>query len=352
MKPRMRIGVTMGDPAGIGPEILVRAFDRLAHDEEPRRFDLVAIGNRDTLEAAARALGLSLRFDDLGAPTPGGIPLSHVEGEHGLVRPGEVSRAAGHLAHAAIVRSVELATAGTIGAVVTGPVSKEAINLAGIPFTGHTELYAELTGSTGTVMMLAHGKLCVTHVSTHAPLHKVPQLLTPRRLRRVIDLTIEALRGVGIARPRVAVAGLNPHAGENGLFGTEDATVIAPVVAEYAAGAAEVSGPHPGDTVFVKAAAGQFDAVVAMYHDQGHIPVKLLGFRIDRESGQMAGLSGVNVTLGLPIVRTSVDHGTAFDIAGKGIANAQNLVEAIRHACLIAEGRGGTSGQPPPTERS
>jgi 4-hydroxythreonine-4-phosphate dehydrogenase len=181
-------------------------------------------------------------------------------------------------------------------------------------------------------MMLAHGDLRVSHVSTHTALANVPALLTHARLSRVIDLTHDALIRLGIAKPRIAVAGLNPHAGESGLFGKEDSEVIAPVVARYRAAGMAISGPIPGDTVFVRALAREFDAVIAIYHDQGHIPVKLLGFRIDPATGRWIGLSGVNVTLGLPFVRTSVDHGTAFDIAGKGIASAQSMMEAIEFA--------------------
>jgi len=184
--------------------------------------------------------------------------------------------------------------------------------------------------------MLAHGDLRVSHVSTHTALANVPKLLTPERLARVIDLTQEALRRLGVSAPRVAVAGLNPHAGEGGLFGTEDADVIAPVVERYRRAGFSVSGPIPGDTIFVRALAGEFDAVIAIYHDQGHIPVKLLGFRVDRATGRWLGLSGVNVTLGLPFIRTSVDHGVAFDIAGKGVASAQSMKEAIAYALNLA----------------
>jgi 4-hydroxythreonine-4-phosphate dehydrogenase len=188
-------------------------------------------------------------------------------------------------------------------------------------------------------MMLAHGHLRVSHVSTHVAVSKVPSLVTPERVRRVIDLTIDALRTLGIQKPRIAVAALNPHAGESGLFGDEDDTVLVPVIAGYRAAGVDVSGPHPGDTVFVKGTAGQFDAIVAMYHDQGHIPIKLLGFRIDRKSGHWTELGGINVTLGLPIIRTSVDHGTAFDIARKGVANPQSMIEAIDYAYQLAVGR-------------
>jgi 4-hydroxythreonine-4-phosphate dehydrogenase len=179
----------------------------------------------------------------------------------------------------------------------------------------------------------------VSHVSTHVALAEVPGRVTPERLRYVIDLTYEALRDLGFARPRIGVCALNPHAGEGGMFGREDIDVVAPVIESCRARGLDVAGPVPGDTVYVKALAGQFDAVVAMYHDQGHIAVKTLGFVMDPSSGQMSAISGVNVTLGLPIVRTSVDHGTAFDIAGKGIANAQSMIEAIEVAARLVGAR-------------
>jgi 4-hydroxy-L-threonine phosphate dehydrogenase PdxA len=197
-------------------------------------------------------------------------------------------------------------------------------------------MLAELTGVRGSVMLLAHGNMRVSHVSTHVALADVPARLTPQRLRLVIDLTNKALLGLGIARPKIAVAALNPHAGEGGLFGRQDIDVSQPTIDKAVADGLDVVGPVPGDTVFVKLRAGQYDAVVAMYHDQGHIPVKLLGFEVDPKTGKWQELSGVNITLGLPIIRTSVDHGTAFDIAGKGIANERSMIEAIEYAERLA----------------
>jgi 4-hydroxythreonine-4-phosphate dehydrogenase len=245
---------------------------------------------------------------------------------------GQVQAEAGEVAYAAIAAAVKDAMSGKISAIVTAPISKDALNLAGHPYSGHTEMLADLSGTSGACMMLAHGDLRVSHVTTHTALANVPALLTDARLSRVIDLTHDALLRLGIAEPRIAVAGLNPHAGESGLFGKEDGAVIAPAVARYRAAGMAISGPISGDTVFVRALAREFDAVIAIYHDQGHIPVKLLGFKVDPASGRWIGLSGVNVTLGLPFVRTSVDHGTAFDIAGKGVASAQSMVEAIEFA--------------------
>ncbi|HSU04969.1 MAG TPA: 4-hydroxythreonine-4-phosphate dehydrogenase PdxA, partial [Acetobacteraceae bacterium] len=226
-----------------------------------------------------------------------------------------------------------------IDAIVTAPLNKEALNLAGHHFAGHTDMLAALTGAKSSVMLLAHGDMRVGHVTTHVALADVPKLITPERLRRTIDLTYAAVRDLGVAAPRLAVAALNPHAGEGGLFGRQDDEVTAPVVAACRSEGLDVVGPVPGDTVFVKLRARQFDAVVAMYHDQGHIPVKLLGFDVDPATGAWRSLSGVNITLGLPVIRTSVDHGTAFDIAGRGVASEESLIEAVDYALLLAGGR-------------
>jgi len=254
-------------------------------------------------------------------------------------RTGEIGAAGGEWAYRAVVRAVALVQAGQADAIVTGPLSKEALHLAGHAFEGHTELLAHLTGQRDAVMMLAHENMRVSHVTTHCALASVPGRVTPVRLRRVFDLTLDALRALGITEPRVAVCGLNPHAGENGVLGKEDDAIIAPVIREYQARGEAMSGPWPGDTVFIKLRAGQFDAVVAMFHDQGHIPVKLLGFNVDPATGKWQAISGVNITLGLPVLRTSVDHGTAFDIAGTGVANADSLVDAVRYAQKLLQGR-------------
>jgi 4-hydroxythreonine-4-phosphate dehydrogenase len=327
----------MGDPAGVGPEITLRALRELAGSRAGGAVPAIVYGSLVTLTDAARRDGIDA--DITATEVPGMWPQVSVVavGEPPSPLPmGVVAAEAGQIAYAAIEHAVRDALAGRIRAIVTAPISKEALNLAGHSYSGHTEMLADLSGISGTCMMLAHKNLRVTHVSTHTALANVPALLTDKRLSRVIDLTVAALRSLGIAEPRLAVAALNPHAGEAGLFGHEDSTVIMPVVERYRTTGLAVSGPIPGDTVFVRALAGEFDAVVAMYHDQGHIPVKLLGFRVDPASGRWLGLSGVNVTLGLPFIRTSVDHGTAFDIAGKGIASAQSMVEAIEFALNMA----------------
>jgi 4-phospho-D-threonate 3-dehydrogenase / 4-phospho-D-erythronate 3-dehydrogenase len=319
------IAITMGDPAGIGPEIIVKACRRLLPLIEAGELRLRVIGHRSAFEAAG---GAEAACDFLAAGQ-----------ERERVAIGRISAEAGRFSYLAVERAVELALAGTIDAIVTAPLNKEAMNLAGYHYAGHTDLLAALTKSPGSVMLLAHGDMRVGHVTTHVALADVPKLLTPQRLRRTIELTHAAVRDLGIASPRVAVAALNPHAGEGGLFGRQDIEITTPVIAECRAAGLDVSGPVPGDTVFVKLRARQFDAVVAMYHDQGHIPVKLLGFDVDPATGEWRALSGVNITLGLPLVRTSVDHGTAFDIAGKGVASEESLIEAIDYAVRLAARR-------------
>jgi 4-hydroxythreonine-4-phosphate dehydrogenase len=336
-----RLAITMGDPAGVGPEIIVKACQALAPRLAKQEMRLLVIGHRSALRAAEAVLGTPAGIAESGdGPNWPDLAFLPAGNEREPIRFGQVSAEAGRFAYLAIERAVELAQAGQVAGIVTAPLNKEALNLAGYHYAGHTEMLAALTGVRGSVMLLAHGEMRVSHVTTHVALADVPRLLTPERLRRVIDLTHAALRDLGLERPRIAVAALNPHAGEGGLFGRQDMDVTAPVVAAYQASGLDVSGPVPGDTVFVKLRARQFDAVVAMYHDQGHIPVKLLGFEIDPATGTWRALSGVNVTLGLPIIRTSVDHGTAFDIAGTGKANEESLVEAIDYALLLAKGRG------------
>ena len=333
----MTLAITMGDPAGIGPEIIVKAARRLAPRLASGGLRLLVIGHRSALEAARALVGDGLPIPEVSDtqdwPALALLPAGE---EREPLRVGEVSPEGGRFAYLAVERAVRLALDGRIGGIVTAPLNKAALNLAGHHFAGHTDMLAALTGQTSSVMMLAHGDMRVSHVTTHVALEKVPALLTPERLRRTIDLTHAALLGLGIARPHIAVAALNPHAGEGGLFGRQDIDVTAPVIAGYVADGMRITGPVPGDTVFVKLRARQYDAVVAMYHDQGHIPVKLLGFDVDPATGVWRSLSGVNITLGLKVIRTSVDHGTAFDIAGQGIANEDSLIEAIEYAERLA----------------
>ncbi|MEK8028981.1 MAG: hypothetical protein RLY78_1547 [Pseudomonadota bacterium] len=325
----IRLTITMGDPAGIGPEIIAKAARTLRPQIDAGTLALEVCGSGEAMRRAEAQLAL----DD--APPYEMVDVGPVDAP---ITVGQVSAAGGEWAYRAVERAVRRVQAGQSQAIVTAPLSKEALHLAGHAFEGHTEMLAHLTGQRDAVMMLAHGGMRVSHVTTHCALADVPRRVTPERLRRVFDVTIDALHRLGLQAPRIAVAGLNPHAGENGILGKEDDAVIAPVIREYAAKGFDFSGPHPGDTVFIKLRAGQYDAVVAMFHDQGHIPVKLLGFNVDPATGQWQAISGVNISLGLPILRTSVDHGTAFDIAGTGRANADSLVEAVEYAMHLIEG--------------
>jgi 4-phospho-D-threonate 3-dehydrogenase / 4-phospho-D-erythronate 3-dehydrogenase len=333
------LAITMGDPAGIGPEIIVKACTALAPRIAAGSLKLLVIGSGPALERARAMLGAAPIPEVTADGDWPALAFLQAAPEGAPIETGVLSADAGRLAFRAVERGVRLAQAGRIGAIVTAPLNKEALNKAGFHYAGHTEMLAELTGVKGSVMLLAHGTMRVSHVTTHCALEEVPKRATPHRIRLVLDLTQQALRDLGIAKPRIAVAALNPHAGEGGLFGMQDIEITAPTIARAVADGMDVVGPVPGDTVFVKLRAGQYDAVVAMYHDQGHIPVKLLGFEVDPKTGKWEALSGVNVTLGLPIIRTSVDHGTAFDIAGKGIASERSLIEAIEFAEALAARR-------------
>ena len=327
MAPRP-LAITMGDPAGIGPEIIVKAIRRLQPRLAAGELALMVIGSNAALERARSQFAPDLAIPTI-AEDAGDWPAvcALQAGPEGApILPGQLSPEGGRFAFQAVERGVRLAMDGRM-------------NAAGYHYPGHTEMLAELTGVRGSCMMLAHGNMRVSHVTTHIALEDVPKRATPERLRRVIELTHDALLRLGLGRARIAVAALNPHAGEGGLFGRHDIDVAAPVIAAAVAAGRDVVGPVPGDTVFVKLRAGQYDAVIANYHDQGHIPVKLLGFEVDPQTGTWNDLSGVNVTLGLPIIRTSVDHGTAFDIAGKGIANETSLLEAIEYAERLAAPR-------------
>lgn len=328
------LAITMGDPAGIGPEIIVKAVARLRPLLDAGDLKLLLIGSCLSLEQARARFAPALRIPEVSEADTDWPALCALQAgpEGEPIVPGQLSADGGRFAYMAVERGVRLARFRRIGGIVTAPLNKEALNKAGYHYPGHTEMLAELTGVTGSCMMLAHANMRVSHLTTHIALEDVPKRITPDRLRRVIGLTHDAVIRMGATRARIAVAALNPHAGEGGLFGRHDIDVALPVIAEEVAAGRDVVGPVPGDTVFVKLRAGQYDAVIANYHDQGHIPVKLLGFEVDPATGKWNDLSGVNITLGLPIVRTSVDHGTAFDIAGKGLANEHSLVEAIEYA--------------------
>jgi 4-hydroxythreonine-4-phosphate dehydrogenase len=321
------IAVTMGDPAGIGPEILSKAFAEMDFREENRA---IVVGDARMLDRAARLLDLPLRANVIGEPEdarfePGTIDvIPETELPEDLPF-GELDARAGDAAFRYVERAIGLAREGRVAAVATAPLNKEAMHLAGHKYPGHTEILAALTGTKDYAMMLVTDELKVIHVSTHVSLQEAIERVEPERELAVIRLAHGSLRRLGVESPRVAVAGLNPHAGENGLFGTEDADRIAPAVAAAVDEGLDATGPHPPDTVMMRARTGAFDIVVVQYHDQGHIPIKLMGFD-----------TGVNVTVGLPFFRTSVDHGTAFDIAGTGEADPSSLRAAIDLARRLA----------------
>lgn len=334
------LGITMGDPAGVGPEIIARAA---AEPGVPASSRPVVIGSAAIMREAVALVGARLTVhavervaDCRWAPdTLECLDLANVEAA--TLPRGEVSAAAGRAAHEYIETAVRLVRAGEIHGIVTAPISKEALAAAGLQHTGHTEILARLSDTRDVAMLLMGKELKVIHVTTHVALRRVPDLITRERVLRTIRLAAQTMAGLGQPRPRIAVAGLNPHAGEDGLFGDEEQHAIVPAIEAARAEGLTVVGPLPADTLFSRARGGEFDIVVAMYHDQGHIPVKTLGFQYDEARRAWTGLSGVNVTVGLPFLRVSVDHGTAFDRAWKGTANPESMVEAIAVAVRMLE---------------
>lgn len=329
---RPYIAITLGDPAGIGPEVILKA---LTQTDVYQECCPLVIGDQRILQRAAAWVGKGpVAFDLVSHPAaglyrPGTITLlDRHNADPAAIPPGQVTATAGAAAVDYVFAACDLATAGQVDAVVTAPLNKEAMNLAGHHFAGHTELLAERTGATKVSMLLTSPKLRVVHVSTHVALEEAIRRVTRQRVAEVIDLAYRSCVALGISQPRIAVAGLNPHASEGGLFGDQEAREIIPAVQAARARGLTISDPLPGDTVFLRAVKGEFDIVVAMYHDQGHIPMKLLAFD-----------SGVNVSMGLPIIRTSVDHGTAFDIAGTGKAREESMLAAIAVAVQMARAR-------------
>ena len=322
------VAITLGDPAGTGPELILKA---LAQPEVRALGRMLVVGDAATLERAQGCTGTALRLHAVSAPeearfTPGALDVLDLKNVDLARLPvGKVSPLAGHAAYEYVRTAAELALAGRVGAIVTSAINKAALNAAGHHFDGHTGLLAEVCKAPGATMMLVADKLRVSHVSTHVSLRQAIDRVRPERIVKVLQLTHEAVRRLGVEKPRLAVAGLNPHAGEGGLFGDEESTYIAPAIEQARALGMEVSGPWPGDTIFFRAAQGEFDGTVAMYHDQGHVAAKMLGI-----------WRGVNVTLGLPIIRTSVEHGTDFANAGTGRGDPRSLVEAIKLAAALA----------------
>jgi 4-hydroxythreonine-4-phosphate dehydrogenase len=336
---RPLIGISVGDPAGIGPEITARA---LALPEIYEVCRPLAVCDLQVMNEAIRFSKLALRARGVASPAEGRY-------EHGTVdvldmknvdmaklQYKKVAAMSGKASYEYIEKVIQLAMAREIDATVTGPIHKEAIAAAGCKHPGHTEIYGALTGTRDYTMMLADGGFRVVHVSTHVSLTEAIARVRKPRVLKVIELANDALLKLGIERPRIAVAGLNPHAGENGMFGREEIEHIQPAIEAARARGIGVEGPIPPDTVFAKMKGGQYDMVVCMYHDQGHIPTKLAGFSYDQKTNTWTAMSGVNVTLGLPIIRASVDHGVAFGKAGEGRANPESMVQAIHMAVKLA----------------
>ena len=322
-----RIGVTMGDPAGIGPEVVLKA---VAEPEVLAACVPVIVGDAQHLAHTARTLDLQCGYEivrrgeafpeDLSGPV-----IYHLDNITGTVAPGVESGAAGRAAAEYIEAAVELCGLGSVDAIATAPINKRALFLGGYSFPGHTEFLAHLTGSAESAMAFVASNLRIVLISTHVPLSEAIRLVEKERIARVTRLADRELKRWGIERPRIAVAALNPHGAEGGLFGVEEAAEIQPAVEACRDEGLEVSGPHSADTVFLRASRGEFDAVISCYHDQAMIPVKCLSFG-----------EAVNVTLGLPFIRTSVDHGTAFDIAGRGVAEHSSMVAAITLAARLS----------------
>ena len=348
MKPI--VGITMGDPASIGPEITIKA---LAEKEVYEKCRPVVIGDLCVMEKALDLLRNLTEDDRIRDMRLRGISdIEEALFEYGTIdvldmglveidrlRIGEVSEMAGEAAFQYVVKVIGLAMEGKVDATVTNAFNKAAINLAGHHYSGHTEVYADFTNTRQYTMMLAHENLRVVHVSTHVSLREACDRVKKERVLEVIRIADDACRQLGIAKPKIGVAGLNPHSGEGGLFGREEIDEIIPAIEQAKAEGLEVDGPVPPDTIFSKALGGWYDIVVAMYHDQGHIPLKVRGFVYNREKKMWDAVSGVNITLGLPIIRVSVDHGTAFDQAGTGSATALSLLNSIDYAARMAAQR-------------
>lgn len=332
----------MGDPASIGPEIAVKALltsclfdicrpviigDAAVFNDIVKRLDLQATINPiKNIKDAAFVYGQPDVYD-----------LENVDMSQ--LRFGEISAMAGNASFEAVKKVIDLALAGEVDATVTGPINKKSVNEAGHHFAGHTEIYAHFTGTKKYAMLLVEENMKVIHVSTHVSLRQACDLVKKDRIVEVVELLHNGLIQLGETNLKIGIAGLNPHAGDSGLFGTEDDQEILPAVQAALAAGYDVEGPVPADTLFSKASTGYYGGVVAMYHDQGHIPFKLTGFKWNAQKQQMDSVKGVNITMGLPIIRTSVDHGTAFEIAGKGVASSDAMILAIESAVQLSKNR-------------
>ncbi|MDQ3843455.1 MAG: 4-hydroxythreonine-4-phosphate dehydrogenase PdxA [Bacteroidota bacterium] len=336
------IGITMGDPASIGPEIAVKAllnknvysFCRplLVGDASVFQHITHHLNLNATIHPIQNVQEAKFQFSVLDVFDLKNVDIDKLEF-------GGISAMAGNASFKAVKKVIDLAIDGEIDATVTGPINKKSINEAGHHFAGHTEIYAHYTGTGKYAMLLVEENLKVIHVSTHVSLRQACDLVKKERILEVVDLLHNGLQQLGESNLKIGIAGLNPHAGDSGLFGTEDDEEILPAVREAKRLGYDVEGPVPADTLFSKAVTGYFGGVVAMYHDQGHIPFKLSGFKWNAEKKQMDSVKGVNITMGLPIIRTSVDHGTAFEIAGKGVASPDAMLLAIESAVQLCRNR-------------
>jgi 4-hydroxythreonine-4-phosphate dehydrogenase len=335
------LGITMGDPASIGPEIAAKA------GAEKKLYEMcnpIVIGDAKVLQNAVKITGAGIKIRPIDGPdqarfaygTLDVIDLNNVDMDK--LELGKVSAMCGNAAFEYVKKVIDLAMERRLDGTVTGPIHKESINIAGHHFSGHTEIYAHFTNTKKYGMLLVDKNMTVIHVSTHVSLRQACDLVKKERVLEVIQLMDAGLRRIGIDNPKIGVAGLNPHASDGGLFGDEEEKEIIPAVKEAVTIGLNVDGPIPADTLFSKARGGSYDGCVAMYHDQGHIPFKLDGFVWNNQKKQMESVRGVNITLGLPIIRTSVDHGTAFEIAGKGVASHEALMLAVEYAVRIASG--------------
>jgi len=331
--------LTMGDPAGIGPEVILKTVQSQRARDAAR---MIVVGFPEPFERDASLLDTDVTIRHIDSPddrADDSAVLDILVPDSGFIPPldyGVIDARCGKAAGLCIEHSARLALDGAVDAVVTAPISKESLNAGGYNYPGHTEFYQYLTGAPDIGMMLTLGNFRVIHVATHVAIRDVPGLVKKNRIVRVTLLMHEALLCLGIDNPKIAISGLNPHAGEAGMFGDEELNEIIPAVEELGTQGVRAAGPLPPDTVFARAYCGEFDGVVAMFHDQGHIALKLAGFKFG-ENGREVG--GVNTTLGLPIIRTSVDHGTAFDIAGTGTASPLSMIEAVEMAAALARGR-------------
>jgi 4-hydroxythreonine-4-phosphate dehydrogenase len=343
MKPI--VGITMGDPASIGPEIALKA---LQNEKIYAICRPLIVGDASVFKHINKKLNLGLTINAVenvaDAKFQFGVPdifdLKNMDMDQ--LKFGEISATAGNASFMAIKKVIELAMAGEIDATVTGPINKKSVNEAGHHYAGHTEIYADFTKTKKYAMLLVEDHIKVIHVSTHVSLRQACDLVKKDRILEVVELLHNGLIQLGEKNLKIGIAGLNPHAGDSGLFGTEDDLEILPAVLEARNRGYDVEGPVPADTMFSKAATGYYGGVVAMYHDQGHIPFKLSGFNWNPEKKQMDSVKGVNITMGLPIIRTSVDHGTAFEIAGKGVASPDAMVLAIESAVQLYNHRNET----------